>query len=74
MYLGEDSNESTIERTYKNARERIRLSMDEEAADHAKHRVVVWYRDTAGMVQRCWNPPVFDRQRGESEYDIGRMS
>ena len=74
MYLGEDSNETTIKRKYKNARERIRLSMDEEAADHAKLRVVLWYRDTDGMVQRCWDPPVIDRQRGESEYDIGRMS
>ena len=73
MYLSEDSDDATIERTYKTARERIRLSMGEEEADHAKHRVVLWYRDTNGELQRRWAPPVIDRQRGESEHDIGRM-
>jgi hypothetical protein len=72
MYLGEDSDDATIDRTYKNARERIRRFMDEEAGDRAKHRVVLWYRDTDGALQRRWAPPVIDRQRGESEYDIGR--
>ena len=72
MYLGEDSDDATIDRMYKNARERIRRFMDEEAGDRAKHRVVLWYRDTDGALQRRWAPPVIDRQRGESEYDIGR--
>lgn len=74
MYLGEETDEATITSTYKSARERIRLSMNEEAADHAKFRVVLWYRDMAGNVQCRWNPPVIDRQRNESEYDIGRMT
>lgn len=74
MYLGEDSDDATIKRTYTAARERIRISMDEEAADRAKHRVVLWYRDTKGELQRQWTTPVIDRQRDESEFDIGRMS
>lgn len=73
MYLGEDSDEATIQHTYKAARERIRRSLDEEAGDRAKQRVVLWHRDANGNVQRCWDPPAIDRQRGESEYDIGRM-
>lgn len=74
MYLGEDSDDATIQKTYKAARERIRLSMDEEAGDRAKQRVVLWYRATDGNVQRRWDPPTITRQRGESEFDIGRMA
>jgi len=74
MYLGEDSDNATVERTYRNARERIRITMKEEAADRAKHRVVLWYCDTNGSIQRYWKPPFIDRQRDESEHDIGRIS
>lgn len=74
MYLGEDSDDATIQRTYKAARERIRRSLDEEAGDRAKQRVVLWYRDVNGTIQRRWDPPTIDRQREESEYDIGRMA
>lgn len=74
MYLGEDSDDATIQRTYKAARERVHRSLDEEAGDRAKQRVVLWYRDANGNVQRRWDPPAIDRQRGESEYDIGRMA
>lgn len=74
MYLGEDSDDATIQRTYKAARERIHRSLDEEPGDRAKQRVVLWYRIANGSVQRRWNPPTIDRQRGESEYDIGRMA
>jgi len=74
MYLGEDSDDSTIQRTYKAARERIHRSLDEEAGDRAKQRVVLWFRDSNGNVQRRWDLPAIDRQRGESEYDIGRMA
>lgn len=73
MYLGEDSDDITIQRTYKAARERIHRSLSEEAGDRAKQRVVLWYRDANGKVQRRWHPPTIDRQRDESEYDIGRM-
>jgi hypothetical protein len=74
MYLGEETDEATITCTYKSARERIRLSMNEEVADRAKFRVVLWYRDMNGNIQCRWDPPVIDRQRDESEYDFGRMS
>ena len=73
MYLGEDSDNDTIERTYKATRERIRRSLDEEEADRAKQRVVLWYRDSKDNIKRCWDLPTIDRQRGQSEYDIGRM-
>lgn len=74
MYLAEGSDQSTIERTYRNARERIRRSMNEEAADFAKHRVVLWYRDIAGNLKCRWTTPSIDRQRDESEYDIARTT
>jgi hypothetical protein len=74
MYLGEDSNEATIQRTYKAARERLHRSLDEDWGDRAKQRVVLWYQDANGNVQRRWDPPAFDRLRGESEFDIGRMA
>lgn len=74
MYLGEDSDDATIERTYKTARERVRRTLDEEVGDRAKYRVVLWYRDTNGQARRHWVPPAVDRQRGESEYDIGRIA
>lgn len=74
MYLGEDSDDAIIQRTYKSARERIHRSLDEKAGDRAKQRVVLWYRDANGNVQRRWDPPTIDRQLGESEYDIGRMA
>jgi hypothetical protein len=74
MYLGEDSDETMIQRTYKVARERIRLSLNEEAGDRAKQRVMLWYRDSNDNIRRRWEPPAIDRQRDESEYDIGRMA
>jgi hypothetical protein len=74
MYLGEDSDNAMIERTYKAARERIRRSLNEEAADRAKQHVVLWYRDIHDNLQHRWDKPAIDRQRDESEYDIGRMS
>lgn len=74
MYLGEDSDETTIQRTYKAARERLHRSLDEEAGDRAKQRVVLWYRDAQDNIQRRWDPPAIDRLRGESEFDIGRMA
>ena len=74
MYLGEDSDETTIESTYKVARERVRLSMKEEPGDRAKQRVVLWYRDAMGILKQRWDPPLIDRQLGESEFDIGRTT
>jgi len=72
MYLGEGKDKTSIERAYRNARERIRIADSEEVGDRAKQRVVLWYRDTKGQIQCRWETPLIDRQRNESEYDITR--
>jgi hypothetical protein len=72
MYLGEDVSDATVDRAYRAARERLHRSMNEVVGDQAKSRVVVWFRDINGNLQRRWTPPAFDRKRDESEFDIGR--
>ena len=74
MYLSDESDNATIERTYANARERVRCSLSEEEGDRAKQRVGVWYRDNRGSLRCRWDTPTIDRRRGESEHDIGRES